>query len=303
VGELIRGLAGAVEDGVVDGIVDGVVEDPRKEYLDQLDATWKGKAITEPPLPTAQVIITVPVLGLLGITNEAAQLAGHGPIPEETARKLLLNAGTFLRVLTDPVTNIPLKDIPPERYRLKQSEKTLLQALNESCSFPNCTNPAIDTETDHLTAYAQGGKTTAGNSHPLCRAHHALKHFRDDKDKHGRHRQDLDPARAGIKLRGWKPAPTGDGRIGWTSPTGTYHPPKQRNTPPPAYPKWVKKHHTQNHNRNLTTPETGTAPVPNTSTTAETGTPPGTTWPRFDLSHSPLEQLINYTIKPHTKDN
>ncbi|RAN71936.1 hypothetical protein B5P43_33280, partial [Bacillus sp. SRB_336] len=224
IGELITDLAAAEEDGVVDGVAD----DPMAGYFAQLEATRRGDAITEQPLPAAQVIITVPALGLLGLTNEPAELAGHGPIPEEIARKLLINAGAFLRVLTDPLTNIPLPGAAPDRYRLRDAEKTLLRALNETCSFPNCTNPALDTATDHIIPYSQGGRTTVANSLPECKRHHGYKHFRDDKDRHGRYRQDLDPERAGIKLRGWKPCTTNDGRIAWTSPTGTYHPPKPR---------------------------------------------------------------------------
>ncbi|MDQ0277757.1 hypothetical protein QO003_002060 [Arthrobacter silviterrae] len=173
VGELLGSLAGAV----VEGMVDGVVEDPVGEYFAQLEATRAGLAVAEPPQPLAQVILTVPVLGLLGATNEPAILAGHGPIDEVTARKLLCGAGSFLRVLTDPVTAEPLTGVPPERYRLRDAEKALLRALAETCSFPGCTNPAMDTETDHLTAYALGGPTTPANSHALCKRHHAYKHF------------------------------------------------------------------------------------------------------------------------------
>lgn len=227
---------------LVAGIVDGIPEDPVQDYLDQLDATRNGSAVTDPPEPEAQIIITVPVLGLLGLTNEPAQLSGHGPIPAEIARKLLCNAGSFLRVLTDPISGTPLKGAPPERYRLCDAEKTLLRALNETCSFPNCTNPAIDSETDHIRPYSQGGDTTLGNVQPLCKRHHALKHFRDDKDQRGRYRQDRDPSRASIKLRGWKPEATPDGGIAWTSTAGKYHPPRRRDTQTPAYPKWLKKY-------------------------------------------------------------
>ncbi|NVM95959.1 HNH endonuclease signature motif containing protein [Arthrobacter wenxiniae] len=263
---------------VVDGGVDGMPEDPVQEYFTQLEATRNGTAVTEPPLPSAQVIVTVPALALLGITNEPAQLAGHGPIPEEIARKLLLNAGAFLRVLTDPLTNTPLAGLPPDRYRLRGAEKTLLRALHETCSFPNCTNPALDTETDHITPYSAGGHTTVENSLPECKRHHGYKHFRDDKDRHGRYRQDLDPDRRGIKLRGWKPCTTNDGRIAWTSPTGKYHPPKPRTTQPPAYPKWLKKRMANGPARRDN--RVGTAP-------------------RIDLRRSPLESLIEYNSQPH----
>ncbi|WP_104091680.1 HNH endonuclease signature motif containing protein [Arthrobacter sp. GMC3] len=236
-----NGGLGPDGSGLVDGIVDGIPEDPVQDYLDQLEATRNGSAVTDPPEPEAQIIVTVPVLGLLGLTDEPAQLTGHGPIPEEIARKLLRNAGSFLRVLTDPVTGNPLKGPLPERYRLREAEKTLLHALNESCSFPNCSTPSINSETDHIRPYSQGGGTIMGNIQPLCKRHHTLKHFRDDKDRNGRFRQDLDPSRASIKLRGWKPVATPEGGVAWTSPSGKYHPPQRREAQAPAYPKWLKR--------------------------------------------------------------
>ncbi|GAA4655629.1 HNH endonuclease signature motif containing protein [Arthrobacter cryoconiti] len=226
--------------GYVDGFVDGVEEDPLGEYLKMLATIRAGRPITEPPPPTAQIIVTVPVLALLGITNEPAELAGYGPIAEETARKLLANTPTFLRVLTDPITNKPL-DIAPDRYRLRNIERTMLNALAQTCSWPNCTTVAVLSELDHLKAWEDGGKSTSSNEHTLCKHHHTLKHFKDDKDKRGCHRQDRDPGRAGIRLRGWKPINTVTGGIAWTSPSGKYHPSPPPQTGSPSYPKWLKK--------------------------------------------------------------
>ena len=57
------------------------------------------------PSPRAQVLVTVPVLSLLGATGEAAVLDGYGPIPPSMARRLIADgAGSFYRVLTDPGT-------------------------------------------------------------------------------------------------------------------------------------------------------------------------------------------------------
>ncbi|GAA5229907.1 HNH endonuclease signature motif containing protein [Arthrobacter cryoconiti] len=266
------------ETALLDGLVDGITEDPLAEYLEQLTAVRNGATIAEPPQPEAQIIITVPFLGLLGLTNEPAELVGHGPIDEETARKLLGSTGSFLRILTDPVTNIPLPDTPPKRYKLRRSEKTLLRALNESCSFPNCTNHALDTETDHVVAFHTGGATTLANASPECKRHHALKHFRDDKDSHGRYRMDRGPDRIGIKLRGWKPSLAADGRVGWTSPTGTYHPPQQPVNGGCSYPKILKKQ----LEKTLRVPATVVAQTP-----------------RFDTIHNTLELLIEEHLERH----
>uniref|UniRef100_UPI000CE3E198 HNH endonuclease signature motif containing protein n=1 Tax=Arthrobacter sp. GMC3 TaxID=2058894 RepID=UPI000CE3E198 len=226
--------------GYADGVVDGVPEDPLQDYLDMLAATRNGQVITDPPLPEAQILVTVPLLGALGITNEPAELIGYGPIPETIARKLLANSTTFLRLFTDPITNEPL-DMNPDRYWVRDSERAVLRAMAQCCYFPQCTNPVLDTELDHVQAWEHGGKSTHTNLRPACARHHALKHLKDDKDKHGHYRAEQDPDRAGIRLRGWTPSTTPDGRISWTSPSGRDHPEQPNELRPPAYPKWLKK--------------------------------------------------------------
>ena len=248
--------------GYLAGLVDGIPEDPLREYLEQLDAIRDGMVVAEPPMPQAQILVTVPALGLLGNTNQPANLVGYGPIPETVARKLLANSDTFLRVLTDPISGEPL-DTAPDRYWIRESEKAVLRAMAGSCYFPNCTNPVLDTETDHLTPREHGGASTTENQRPACKRHHLLKHFKDDKDKHGRYRMDRNPDRAGIRLRGWKPVSTRDGRVGWRSPSGKYHPPLARETLPPAYPAWLKGRMDRALNAALDaalTPGLGTAP-------------------------------------------
>ncbi|MGP9504408.1 hypothetical protein ACT3TS_19660, partial [Specibacter sp. AOP5-B1-6] len=69
--------------GYVDEIVDGIVEDRQQEYLDQLEAMRRGKVMVDPPLPRAQILLKVPFLGLVGVTDEPAELVGEGvgPVP------------------------------------------------------------------------------------------------------------------------------------------------------------------------------------------------------------------------------
>ncbi|MFB8371509.1 DUF222 domain-containing protein, partial [Pseudarthrobacter sp. NPDC055928] len=62
------------------------------------------------PSPAAQVLVTVPVLALMGLTDEPATLDGYGPIPASMARSLVADgAGSFHRVLTDPRNGAPLE--------------------------------------------------------------------------------------------------------------------------------------------------------------------------------------------------
>jgi hypothetical protein len=53
---------------------------------------------------TAHVSVTVPLLGLLGITDELTDLVGFGSIDPLTAARITARAPSLTRVLTDPVT-------------------------------------------------------------------------------------------------------------------------------------------------------------------------------------------------------
>ncbi|WP_449372462.1 hypothetical protein [Arthrobacter psychrolactophilus] len=226
--------------GFVDGVIDGVVENQNREYFELLRLLRQGAVVEGPPLPKARVIVTVPLLGLLGVTDEPGASAGGGAVPVDIARKLLVNAGSFVRVLTDPVSGEMLP-LAPERYVLRDVERDVLQAIAGSCYYPGCTNPVMDTEFDHVLAFEKGGATTMDNVRPTCRRHHFMRHFKDDKDQHGRYRRFDDPARDGITLRGWTPTITEDSRVGWLTPTGVFEPPLERIQDPPQYPRWLQK--------------------------------------------------------------
>lgn len=237
----IADLLAQLNSSVIGGVVDGIEEDPIGQYLAQLKILKDGLSVTAPPLPSAQVIVTVPVFSLLGLTQQPSELTGYGPIPTEIARQLLGQSHSFLRVLVDPVSGKPL-DSNPDSYRVGSKERTLLAAMAGSCSWPNCCSPAILAEVDHIKAFGQGGKSTAANLQPLCKRHHTLKHFKDDKDRHGRPRRDNEPDRSEIKLRGWRAERVANGDINWYSPSGRCHTERHQASQSPLYPKMLAKH-------------------------------------------------------------
>lgn len=240
--EVLVGEFAGDGSGFVNRMVDGIQEDPQQEYLAQTEALSRSKVVADPPLPKALVLITVPMLGLLGITDEPAEMVGPlgGPVPEDIARKLLAGSNTFLRVLTDPISGQALP-AQPERYTLKEAEKVVLQTLAGHCYVPNCPKPVIETDLDHLEAFEFGGGSTLMNLRPACKRHHGMKHFKDDKNRYGQRRCINEPERNSLRLRGWTPKPTADGRIGWITPSGTYQEPPAEDVPRPRYPKWLKK--------------------------------------------------------------
>ncbi|MDQ0689301.1 hypothetical protein QF047_000261 [Arthrobacter sp. W4I7] len=166
------------------------------------------------PVPNAQVLVTVPVFALLGLTDEPATLDGYGPIPASMARKLVTDgASSFYRVLVDPRDGAPL-EIGRTSYRLTKAMKKALQLRDGKCTFPGCNNHSLDNDTDHLTAWHHGGTTGISNLAQLCPKHHSLKH-----NSH------------------WEPTPaTRNEPPGWTSPTGRHYKPEQPDPEPPQWP-------------------------------------------------------------------
>lgn len=140
------------------------------------------------------VQITVPALSLLGVEADPALLAGYGPVDTETARRLTANAPGWTRVLTDPMSGVP---VVVDRYRPSKKQKRYLEARDEHCRFPGCRVPVRRCDVDHTVDAARGGPTSIGNLAHFCRRHHVVKHS-----------------------TAWTVRQRGGGVIEWTSPTG-----------------------------------------------------------------------------------
>ncbi|MFF2315433.1 DUF222 domain-containing protein [Arthrobacter sp. NPDC058097] len=167
------------------------------------------------PSPTAQVLVTVPVFSLLGLSDEPATLDGYGPIPPSMARRLVADGATsFLRVLTDPRDGAPL-EIGRTSYRLTKPMRQWLRLRDAKCTFPNCNNHSLDNDADHILAWADGGGTGVANLGQPCPKHHRLKHS-----------------------SAWQPVgATRDTPPGWISPSGRHFPAEYQDWEPPTWPE------------------------------------------------------------------
>ncbi|MFE8887915.1 HNH endonuclease [Pseudarthrobacter enclensis] len=166
------------------------------------------------PAPRADVLVTIPIFTLLGSTDEPADLDGYGPIPAAMARQLVTNGtNSFYRVLVDPRNGAPL-EIGRTSYRLTEAMKRWIRMRDGHCTFPGCTNPSTDNDTDHLTAWHHHGTTGVSNLAQLCPKHHRLKHN-----------------------SGWTPTPATETEApGWTSPAGRHYPGQHPDPQPPHWP-------------------------------------------------------------------
>ncbi|QNE16013.1 HNH endonuclease signature motif containing protein [Pseudarthrobacter sp. NBSH8] len=169
------------------------------------------------PSPKAQVLVTVPVFALMGLTDEPAMLDGYGPIPPSMARQLIADsADSFHRVLTDPRDGAPL-EIGRDSYRIPKAMRQWLRLRDGKCPFPGCSNQSLDNEADHLLAWRQGGNTGISNLGQPCPKHHRLKHTTP-----------------------WKPSTASStDPPGWISPTGRHYASEHPDWEPPIWPNQV----------------------------------------------------------------
>ncbi len=165
----------------------------------------------------AQVLVTVPVVALMGQTDEPAMLDGYGPIPPSMARDLVANgADSFHRVLVDPRDGAPL-EIGRTSYRVTKAMRNWLRLRDGTGPFPGCSNPSLNNEADHILAWHNGGTTGISNLGQPCPKHHKLRN-----------------------ATGWKPTPaTKNEPPGWTSPTGRHYKSEHQDWEPPHWPQPV----------------------------------------------------------------
>ena len=157
--------------------------------------------------PGIALALTIPVLTLLGHSDEPALLEGVGPIDLDTARRLAADSPSITRLLTDPVTGAVLQ-LDPKQRRLTAALKRWLCVKQPTCDMPGCGRRATNCDLDHTVAWAEGGASTAKNLAPRCRLHHTLKHQTKWQVHH----------------------PPDQPRPVWTSPTGN-----QRVADPPPF--------------------------------------------------------------------
>jgi hypothetical protein len=144
----------------------------------------------------ATVFVTVPVLTLLGHSDEPAQLDGYGPIDYQAALRLVGTAPNMIRLLTHPETGTVLS-VGRTRYAIPGDLRTWIQLRDGTCRASGCSNPADDCDMDHSIEWQHGGSTDATNLACLCPAHHQLK-----------------------SNTGWNPEQNDTGDITWTAPSG-----------------------------------------------------------------------------------
>ena len=185
-----------------------------------------------------RVEVTVSLASLLGDSDEPGQLGGYGPITAQAARRLA-TAGTWRRLVTDPVTGTVL-DVGTTRYHPPADLADLVRARDGRCQSPICSIPAHQCDLDHRDPFhpdGTGGATSAANLGALCRRDHLLKTHAHWTLTTTNPQPGTDPANGTDPATGTNSAAATDpgdaGWSWWTTPTGHIYP--YRPDPPPGH--------------------------------------------------------------------
>ncbi|WP_052521697.1 HNH endonuclease signature motif containing protein [Agreia bicolorata] len=185
--DIARGLQTADESRTLSQLIADVALD----LLENSEPTLAGA--TQGIRPT--VLVTVPALTLLGMSDEPATLEGYGPIDADTARRVAAHAPSFFRLLTHPETGTVLS-VGRDHYEVPVDLRRWLRVRDETCRAPGCNRLARRCDCDHCTDWNTEGLTAHDNLAHLCRRHHSLKH-----------------------RTGWSYVHRGGGTLEFTSPT------------------------------------------------------------------------------------
>jgi len=134
-----------------------------------------GGALAGGDLPThgghkPQVVVLLPYKTLTDSIGVGMLPTGE-PISPAAARHWACDAGIIAAVLDGH--SRPL-DIADEKRLFDGRVRRALEIRDGGCTFPGCDRPTAWCEGHHITSWADGGETCAGNGCLLCRHHHRL---------------------------------------------------------------------------------------------------------------------------------
>ena len=165
-------------------------------FLDLLEGRHSGRGRER-----GTVDLHIDLTTLIGLSENAGELAGYGPIVAEIARRVTDQQHTsqWRWTVTDPDTGRPIHE-GTTRRRPTSRQRRSVELRDRTCVFPGCRMPARDCDLDHRIPWSHGGPTRRNYLAPLCRHDHGNRH-----------------------LCGWTYRPLRNGDYLWTSPLGHHY--------------------------------------------------------------------------------
>ncbi len=140
--------------------------------------SWARDALADPSAPRrkgrpVQVNVTMSFGTAFALASRAAELHGYGPITPEVARELARDA-KWRVLIVDAVTGA-LQGLGTESYTPTDRINDFITTRSQTCTHPDCNQPASKCDTDHAIPWPDGPTCTC-NLGPDCRRHHRCKH-------------------------------------------------------------------------------------------------------------------------------
>lgn len=167
----------------IDKIARALKTSDEKRTLDQLRAdvaldlllTDKGGVAER-----AEVYLYVDLQTYLGLNDDPAELAGHGHVPAEVARRIATGPDTTLRrIITAPLTGQVI-EVGKFRYRPSIDVEEFVRVRDRECRQPGCPRPAHNCLTEPTQTKA-GSATDTDGTLSYCIRHRRLKNRADWK--------------------------------------------------------------------------------------------------------------------------
>ena len=119
------------------------------------------------------ITLTITQQALQGQPDRPCELAGAGPVPTETARRIACDA--TITPITINTTGMPL-DVGHTRRTIPPAIRRALELRDGGCTHPGCDVPPEWCEAHHIIHWADGGPTALTNLELLCPHHHQHQH-------------------------------------------------------------------------------------------------------------------------------
>lgn len=119
------------------------------------------------------LVVTVDVEALEGRAGGRCELAHHGSITPEAARRIACDAGVSRIIMRGPSEII---DVGRKTRVVSPALRRALIARDGGCTHPGCSRPPAWCDAHHIIPWADGGPTSLDNLELLCRPHHRMKH-------------------------------------------------------------------------------------------------------------------------------
>ncbi|MFW0797695.1 HNH endonuclease [Gordonia sp. CPCC 205515] len=160
-----------------DSVVGGDERTRDQIMADTLVERITGQAAAQ-AVPVA-VDLVVSTDALLGLSDEVAEIPGHGPIPAAMARQMIVDGldfaeteTTLRRLFTRPDDGA-LVSMESRARAFPKALAHLVRVRDKWCRTAYCGNAIA--EIDHARAHAEGGATSADNADGCCRVHNRAK--------------------------------------------------------------------------------------------------------------------------------